>query len=155
MYVATADDGPYLCISEAFKFRKDVCGGEENIRDYCFKLALEGGAKVAEMLGTEVMNNKEGTLTECSMFNVRLPVNRSNQGRFKSEHAANATAFISTVLATEYETFIATYFHGENLWARFSCQIYLELRDIEWGAEVLKEISERIDRGEHIGWTAS
>lgn len=155
MFVATADNGPYLCIPEALKFRNDVCGGEDAIRQYCYKLANEGGVKAAGILGTEVMDNKESTMTECCMFNVRLPVDTYGPGAFRGDDAALATAFISWSLTTEYETFIATYFHCGKLWARFSCQIYLELRDIEWGAKILKDLSDRVNKGEHLGWTAT
>ena len=153
-FVATADEGPYLCIPEALRFREEACGGADNIQAYCLKLAIEGGQKVANILGTEVMDNREKTLTQCAMFNVRLPIAVGGPGEVKSDDVALITAYISCYLAREYETFIATYRHGKAFWARFSSQIYLDIEDMEWGAKVLKELCSRVNRGEHIGWKA-
>ncbi len=33
-FVATLDSGPYFCIEEALRFRKEVCGGEEVIMQH-------------------------------------------------------------------------------------------------------------------------
>lgn len=55
----TIDYSPILAIDAALDFRL-YCGGEERIRKYCHELAIQGGAVVAEILGTEVMRNTEG-----------------------------------------------------------------------------------------------
>lgn len=155
VFVATMDDSPYLCVPRALQFRHDVCGGEATIREYCVRLARDGGACGAQILGTEVMDNSEGTLTACCMFNVRLPIDGRGGGAMDADDAALVTAFISDRLARRYETFIATYFHGSRFWARFSCQIYLELRDIEWGAMILRDLCAQVNRGEHVsGWAS-
>lgn len=73
-FVATIDPTPYLCIPEALRFRQVVCGGEERIRKYCEDIAQIGGQRVAQILGTEVMQNSTHTLTNCSFVNVRLPL---------------------------------------------------------------------------------
>ena len=153
-FVATNDNAPYLCIPEALKFRKDICGGEDHIEYHCYELAKEGGARVAEILGTEVMDSKEGSLTKCCMFNVRLPIDSRTQ-RTSVEEATLITAYMSWSLARHYDTFIPTFFHGNQFWARFSSQIYLDLIDFEWGAEVLKELCGRVNSGDHVGWKAS
>lgn len=77
-FVATIDTTPYLCIPEALRFRQLVCGGEEGIREYCQDIAQIGGRRVAEILGTEVMQNSTHTLTNCSFVNVRLPLTFSS-----------------------------------------------------------------------------
>lgn len=73
-FVATVDTTPYLCVPEALRFRQVVCGGEESIRQYCQDIAQIGGRRVAQILGTEVMQNSTRTLTNCSFVNVRLPL---------------------------------------------------------------------------------
>lgn len=73
-FVATVDATPYLCVPEALRFRQVVCGGEESIRQYCQDIAQIGGRRVAQILGTEVMQNSTLTLTNCSFVNVRLPL---------------------------------------------------------------------------------
>lgn len=73
-FVATVDTTPYLCVPEALRFRQVACGGEESIRHYCQDIAQIGGRRVAQILGTEVMQNSTCTLTNCSFVNVRLPL---------------------------------------------------------------------------------
>ena len=54
-----------------------MLGGEQRIYDYCHGLALEGGALVAERLGTKVLRNEreeDGELTACM---VRLALSLS------------------------------------------------------------------------------
>lgn len=46
----------YLCI--ALDFRERI-GGERNIQEYCHRIALEGGRKAAEILGTDIMDERD------------------------------------------------------------------------------------------------
>lgn len=73
----------YLCIPEALKFRGRL-GGEEQIRQYCFDLARRGGRLMAEILDTEVMDNKTSTLSLCCFAMVRLPVQFVSEQQPKS-----------------------------------------------------------------------
>ncbi|ROW01097.1 hypothetical protein VSDG_02902 [Cytospora chrysosperma] len=76
-FIGTLDNSPYLCVKDAIEWREKVLGGEERIRDYLWTLAKEGGAKVADLLGTWVMENPQGEghgLTDCAMVNVALPL---------------------------------------------------------------------------------
>ena len=51
------------------KFRQ-LLGGESVIQQYCHTLAREGGKAVAEILGTELLDNSgEGTLSMVSRLN--------------------------------------------------------------------------------------
>lgn len=45
----------------ALKFREWI-GGEEKLNKYCHDLAINGGKKLAELLGTQVMD-KDGEFT--------------------------------------------------------------------------------------------
>ena len=44
-----------MTITPALRFRKWL-GGEEKINTYCHDLALKGGKRLAEVLGTHVMD---------------------------------------------------------------------------------------------------
>lgn len=146
-YAGTIDVSPYLCMAEALKFRRETCGGEERIMTYCQQLARQGGKQAAVMLGTEVMSNDEGT---C-FANVRLPL-QIGDGRDQIKHAEAflVVTWMSKILDKEYHTFITIYVHAGSLWARFSGQIYLELGDLIWGANVLKTLCQRVSKGEHL-----
>ena len=73
--MSTVDPTPYICVQEALKFRELTCGSEAKIRDYCENIAEAGGRRMAEILGTEVMDNKTRTLSRCCFVDVRLPLN--------------------------------------------------------------------------------
>ena len=155
-FVGTTDVSPYLCIEEAIKFRQDVCRGEGAIREYCVDVANKGAAVVAESLGTEVMNNAEGTLTKCNLTNVKLPLKMGeSDGEIKQEDAFTAMAWIAETLIKEYDAYVGTYFHGEYFWVRLSGQIYLEIGDFVWIAEVLKTLCKRVEEGEYLSWKPS
>lgn len=148
-FVGTVDSASLLCIPAALEFRHRVCGGEEAIMSYCWDLAREGGLAAAKILGTEVMDNEEGTLTrQSSMVMVRLPIEIRNVEKETAgvpiEQAPGVQAWICETLVKEHNTFIAIIWYKGRWWARFSAQIYLDESDFVWGAKVLKEISEKI-----------
>ncbi len=83
---ATVDQTPYLCVPKAIEFRADVCCGEGKVREYCFRLAREGGSAIAKAFGTEVMQNSQSASNQCCFTNVSLPL------EFKQSHALHTDA---------------------------------------------------------------
>lgn len=79
-YVGTLDNSPYLCVGDAIEWRRTVLGGEERIRAYLRELADTGGEEVARALGTWVMRNEEGSLGDCGMVNVAMPLVTVREG---------------------------------------------------------------------------
>lgn len=148
-YVATQDDSSYLCIRAALRFRQDVCGGEDCIRAYATHLAIEGGRRIASILGTEVME-EAGNLPRCFFANVRLPLTIGDQGTdIRPENALQIVEWIVEKLVDDFDTYIAVYVHTDKIWIRLSAQIYIDLEDVERGAKALKEICQRVEAGEH------
>lgn len=168
--VATMDMSPYFCVPEAMKFRREVCGGEEKIYEYCIRIAREGGDKAAEILGTEVMQEEgvraeDSGLRNCAFANLRLPiavVSTAGGGEGRKEErerrmplvtieggkAGVVAAWIEEKLVFEMGTFVVTYAHGGWLWCRVSGQVYVEVSNFEWLARGLKGICERVKAGE-------
>lgn len=133
---------------KALEFRKEVCGGEAKIMEYCQEVAREGGKKAAEILGTEVMENAEGTLTRCAFANVRLPLQiGTGENEIMKEDVPVAAQWISRTLVDDFDTFMAIVYYGGHLWVRFSGQIFLQVEDIVWGAHTLKELCQRAAKG--------
>ena len=150
-FVGTIDNSPYLCVPKAIEFRKEVCGGEAKIMQYIQEVARDGGKRAAEILGTEVMDNAEGTLTRCALVNVRLPLQiGAGDNEVHEEDLQVAAQWLSRTLMDDFDTFMAIYFYGGHLWVRLSGQIYLEVEDIVWGAEILKGLCQRVARGEYL-----
>ena len=146
-FTATIDNGPYLCIEQALQFRSEVCGGEEKIMRYCSELAREGGKRVATILGTELMGNDE----ETCFTNVKLPLPIGDgEGEIKKSDVHVAREWIVSSLVKDHKTYVGTYTHANSIWVRISGQIYLELEDIVWGAEVLKKLCQRVLTGEYL-----
>lgn len=153
-FVGSIDNAPYLCVPEGLKFRESL-GGEKVIREYIQKLVYEGTHHIAKVLGTSVLDNSTQTLTQCCMANVLLPIDLVKA----KEHAKAAVVeeeevggvvrdWISKVLIDDYNTFIPSLFFGDKWWARLSGQVYLEMADFEYSAGVLKEVCERVEKGE-------
>lgn len=122
--VSTNDTTPYACIPAALKFRQDVCGGEDNIREYCGRMTREGGARMADIFSTEVLENGSQTLRRCCFTNVRLPLSLTELGATASE-GTKIAKWIQEKTPEEYETYIPTNFYEGAFWSRVSGQVYL------------------------------
>lgn len=165
-FVGSVANSAFLCIGEAIRFRREVCGGEEAIMKYCFALARDGGQAVARILGTEVMDNQERTLTyQCCMVNIQLPLRvsdtviRAQNGDAHTVAQSDShfsiavvprsdvsivTHYLTSACAADHHTFIAIIFYADSWWARFSAQIYLELEDFEYGAHALSAVCQKV-----------
>jgi selenocysteine lyase/cysteine desulfurase len=152
--VGTIDNSPYLCIPTALEWRESI-GGEDIIRSYCQTLVRQAAQCVAQALGTEVMKNSTGTLGQCCLSNVRLPISlskvqdvASQNGIDKEDVGIIVRDWMKKLSCEEYSTFIMIYWYGGFWWTRLSGQVYLEMKDFEWAAKTLKEMCERVENGE-------
>jgi hercynylcysteine S-oxide lyase len=158
-FVGTVDNSPYLCVRDSIQWREEFLGGEKKILDYLWSLVKDGGKKVAEILGTRVLENSKGTLTNCGMVNVALPmimivddafVTASNGDiAIPRAEAYAATQWMLETLMSEYKTFIALYVYDHRWWARLSGQVYLDMDDFEWAGNCLKTLCERVEKREY------
>jgi selenocysteine lyase/cysteine desulfurase len=150
-FVATADVSPYLCIEEALRFRRETCGGEEKITSYCENISNEAGRRMAEIFGTDVMQNSETTLTRCAMTNVRLPLSIGNGPcEIPEKNTTPVAIWMTEILAREHDVYLPTFVHACAFWTRLSGQIYLEIEDFVRGAEILKSLCMRAKQGEYL-----
>ncbi|KAJ5114013.1 hypothetical protein N7456_002547 [Penicillium angulare] len=162
--VATDDYSAYICVGAALKFRKEICGGEESLMQYCYKIANEGADIVATALGTDVLQEpdlKPGEISrmrQCALTTVRLPIMVSEDSSnplplgtrvsVTTEEADRASEFCHQALLAKYDTFVPIFRHGPWMWTRLSGQVYLQASDFEWLAVVLRELCEQIARKE-------
>ncbi|KAI0378855.1 PLP-dependent transferase [Hypomontagnella monticulosa] len=140
-FVGTLDTSPYLCVKDTIEWRERVLGGEAKITEYIQTLAREGGKKAAQILGTEVLDNKSGTMSKCATTNVALPLD--------PEEASPALDWMMEIMMAEYNTFIPLFIHNNRPWARISAQVYLEMQDFEWAGQMLLELCGRVKTGEY------
>lgn len=146
-YTGALDNTPFLCVLDCFQFIDEKCGGQREYIDYCQTLACEGGAIVAKVLGTEVMDNKEETLSKCFFSNVRLPLDAK---LFTFGEKNRVTQWITERLVFDHDTFLAVYFYADAWWVRLSAQVYLELDDFSWAAQVLDQLCKQVTDGSFL-----
>jgi selenocysteine lyase/cysteine desulfurase len=151
-FVGTVDNGPVLCVPAAIEWRKRVTWkgkqGEEAIYAYMAHIAREAGDLMAAAFDTEVMDNAEGTLMDCLFANVRLPLSFGEQAQGDTGKAWQIVHWMSKTLVDEYDTFMGFNFYAGAWWVRLSGQIYLTKDDFQWGSDVLKELCERVKKGD-------
>lgn len=153
-FVGTIDSSPYLCIPQAIEWREEVCGGEEAIMKHNIDLAKRGGQRVAEILGTTVLDNDSHSLTECAMVNVRLPISfAKSEGMsdhyIPKEDSLKAVLWMTQTFIDEYKTFLPMLPIKDHWWVRLSAQVYLQFEDFGWTGEALKVVCARAGKGEY------
>lgn len=154
-FVGTLDNSPFLCVKDAIKWREETFG-EDAIIEYLWDLNKKGTKIVAEALGTQVMENKAGTLTNNAMGNVSLPIWVETKGSEAKEDDTvlskdewnKAFQWMLVTMKDEHKTFLSMFVHGGRFWVRISAQIYLGLEDYKWLAGIVKELCERVKKGE-------
>eukprot|EP00833_Pecoramyces_ruminatium_P005738 jgi/Orpsp1_1/1179770/evm.model.c7180000070698.1 len=144
-WMGTVDYTTYLTIPVAREWRRWL-GGEEVIRQHNHKLAVEGGRRIAEMLGTEVLLGLGRTGTGAdhgealipAMVNVRLPTQERSEEymkRFQKE------------LIIRHQASVTVFKHGGRWWIRVSAQVYNDIEDFEqlgqWILEMLTSEEEK------------
>ena len=159
---ATSDFMAHLCIPTALRFRREDCGGEDRIYSYIESLAHEGGNRMAQILGTEVMDetpaqgeeNSDSAMRNCGIANVRLPLSTDFGGSLlrgdralgyrplKFEEAGPAIRFLVKSLADEYKTWVPFIDYRGWVWVRVCAQIFLEVSDFEFLATALGKLCE-------------
>ncbi|ORZ12646.1 pyridoxal phosphate-dependent transferase [Absidia repens] len=134
----TIDHSHYFCVAAALKYRESL-GGEDAIMEHNHNLAVQGGALVADILGTQVMENDDRTLT-ASMVNVELPL--------KKDIALSSSDIAATIikkLVYEHHTMASPYYNNGKWWVRLCAQVYLDLDDFKTGGEALKTVCQELN----------
>ncbi|EIN04913.1 PLP-dependent transferase [Punctularia strigosozonata HHB-11173 SS5] len=132
-WTGTVDWVPYLSIKAALEFRQWI-GGEAAILEYCHKLALKGGRRLAEIMGTELMDQTPDSELTLSMVNVRLP--------FPDELLSLGD--MNAKLLDEYNTFAGVFRHDGKWWTRCSAQVWNEISDFEYLGKVFNTIAKEL-----------
>lgn len=152
-FVGTVDNSPILCIPAALRFREQVCGGEERIMTYSHEIAKAGAELIAKRLGTELLERENG---DCCLYNIRLPIGvgegKAGKGEVEveSEHASKVRLYLMDTFQEEFDTAIPIIFYTGSWWARVSGQVYLEMSDFEFAADVLEKMCVRVGKKEYL-----
>lgn len=105
---------------------------------YNHDLAVKGGQVAAKILGTEVMENEDKSLT-VNMVNVRIPLTHTT----KSD-AEIINLFIDKMLY-EHQCMAPVYKHNNTWYTRLSAQVYNDITDFELVAKALLAICNELE----------
>ncbi|KAF7369731.1 Aminotran-5 domain-containing protein [Mycena venus] len=137
----TIDFVPPLSITAALEFREWL-GGEDAINGYCHDMAMRGGAHLASLFGTRVLD-ETGEFT-CNMVNIQIPLPPSVHPSEEITNLFNQKLLAPTNRKTKVSAGI--FYHNGAWWARCSAQIWTELGDFELLGSVLTEVCEEVAR---------
>ena len=104
-------------------------------------LAVKGGEVAAKILGTEVMENDDKSLT-AAMVNIRIPLIKPN-----ISDAAVVQAFIDKLLY-EHNCMAPVYKHNSLWYTRFSAQVYNDISDFESIAKAILVVCKELESTE-------
>ncbi|KAG0244915.1 hypothetical protein BGW41_005514 [Actinomortierella wolfii] len=135
----TQDYSSLLSVAAAIDFRKQY--GEDAIIHYTHTLAVEGGKKIAEILGTNVMTPDDDHQVG-NMVNVRLPINNLEHPKIETPQ------YLIELMQDKYNAFVPCFKHNGAFWCRVSAQIYLEMSDFVRLGNVLKEVIDDLNAEE-------
>ena len=101
---------------------REWAGGEDAINTYCRDLAREGGKRVAEILGTRVMDESPNSIQTLNMVNVELPLRDVSADKID-----RVQDLLRDKLLLEHKAYAAHFYHNGGFWIRLSAQIYNEV----------------------------
>ncbi|KAF9790913.1 PLP-dependent transferase [Thelephora terrestris] len=156
-WTGTHDPTPYLSIGPALDFREWL-GGEEKINGYCRDLAIRGGQRLAEILGTEEMDQTPNHEVTLNMVNVKLPLPDTPKDAVK----VVIDGFFKKKLLLGWNAFAPPFYLHGSWWVRCSAQIWNDISDFEYMGNAYKELSAQViesiidEKGElREGYTAT
>ncbi|XBW38347.1 hypothetical protein QEN19_003937 [Hanseniaspora menglaensis] len=160
--VGTINYSVYCSIKSALKFRSEICGGEDNIRNYQKQLSSKASAAIKEIFNvssndkydhyeSKLLENNAGTLTPVGMFCISYPINLSKYSRVYNKLIGSPLEYLAVIRSLLEKSTIAKYknysplvFHGNILYFRFSVQIFNELSDFTTAAKINKILLEDV-----------
>ncbi|KAF4571630.1 hypothetical protein EYR36_008972 [Pleurotus pulmonarius] len=128
------DFSPYLSVCAAIDFREEI-GGEQAINEYCHNLALEGGRRLASVLGGRVLDESPSAELTLNMVNVQLPLPPTPSKELQGE----IEGFLEHELLYKYNVSSVHFCHGGSWWVRCSAQIWNEVSDFEYLGSALNK----------------
>ncbi|KXN66492.1 PLP-dependent transferase [Conidiobolus coronatus NRRL 28638] len=109
-------------------YRKSI-GGDSEVYKYNHTLAVLGGEKVAQILGTKVYGERDQL---GYMTNILLPV--------KTEVEPNFPKLLEQFILKNYDIRLRAFSFKNQYYLRLSAQLFLNLEDFEKVGNVVKEV---------------
>lgn len=157
-FIATKTFAQVSCIEAAINFRKNACGGESSIYDYCHDLCHRVGLLVTKdkWHGMSILNDGNDTVT--TMVNIEVPIDHiakredivlDNSSNLQQDQFLGVSRkFVEEEMINKYHTFVPLFYHNNKFYARFSCQIYNELDDYDYASDVVLKVLKSLFRSD-------
>ncbi|KAI5966486.1 uncharacterized protein KGF55_000795 [Candida pseudojiufengensis] len=131
-FIGTKNFASVATIPDAYKFRNEICGGEETIYEYCHNLAVQAGDLVSKKWGTFVLDQPNKTQIS-TMVTIAVPTDKY------PEFVKNWSKYDNLVYKKCFDkkAYIPCASHNGKLFARLSAQVYNELNDYDLGSDIL------------------
>ncbi|RDX57398.1 PLP-dependent transferase [Lentinus brumalis] len=142
-WTGTTDETPYITVPTAIAFREWL-GGEQAIYDYCHKLAMDGARRLAEIMGTKLLDESGVLVATMSNVYLPLPVEKAPGEIYSPEVLANISMFMMNKLLFEYNTYAGHFFHNGAWMCRCSAQVFNDMSDFEYVGKVFNTICEEV-----------
>ncbi|KAI5953603.1 hypothetical protein KGF54_002975 [Candida jiufengensis] len=144
-FTGTKNFASIATIPEAYKFRNEICGGEEAIYNHCHNLALKVGKLVSEKWGTSILDQPDKTQIS-TMVTIEVPTDKY------PEFAKNWSKYDNLVYhkCFDKKAYIPCASHNGKLYARFSCQVYNELSDYDKGSDILIQVLDEVAKENNL-----
>jgi hercynylcysteine S-oxide lyase len=101
---------------------REWLGGEDTINTYCRNLARAGGKRIAQIMGTQIMDVSENFEETLNMVNVELPLH--NIPADKIDYVQDT---LRDKLLIDFKVYAAHFYHNGRFWTRLSAQVYNEV----------------------------
>ncbi|CAK5280419.1 unnamed protein product [Mycena citricolor] len=160
-WTATIDLVPFVSVGPALDFRQWL-GGEAKINEYCHQLVMDGAARVAEILGTSVLDptgDMTGNMvtppmpgydfahkhsgadqTPFSQANVKIPLPDDLDAKATMDKMREKTL-------VQRKIYVPSFFLPETgWWIRVCAQVWNEMSDFELLGRVLLEVCSETER---------
>lgn len=146
-FIGTVSYSSYFAVEEALKFRKDICGGEEKIREYQWDLQEAAIPKILEVFGqgSVLLENSTNSLRSPGLFCIELPIKSECQHLIEKMstdriYFLNFKSKCDKIMLAEYKCYAPFQINNSHLFIRFSVQVFNEPSDYEKGAAIIKDI---------------
>jgi len=106
------------------------------INAYCRDLAIRGGQRVAEILGTHEMDETPNRELTLNMVNVKLPLPETPKKAVK----VAISGFLKKELLLKWNTFASPFYHQNSWWIRCSAQVWNDMSDFDYLGRAYKEL---------------
>lgn len=149
-FVGTENKSSIYSIPKAIKFREEVCGGEQNIKDYCNQLSENAAEKITKHVWPGMKVLKIDGAPTTALFNVQVPIEKYLPSDFNRSELADCLLYLEEQICFNQSTFVPFCVYYDKVYARLSCQVFNTVEDyVEVCSRIEVEMSKLFGSGKY------